>query len=114
MRISALWAMDNLGARETVMRWVFLVQSTVTELTAVRNQCRFCCNTIYNSSPLSLLKDKKQIDRLQPEVLRLAFTSESAAQTGEVLDAYVKTFLHQEPVELEGEFTRGHFKRGVE
>lgn len=80
----------------------------------VRNQCRFCCNTIYNSSPLSLLKDKKQIDRLQPEVLRLAFTSESAAQTGEVLDAYVKTFLHQEPVELEGEFTRGHFKRGVE
>ena len=65
-------------------------------------------------SPLSLLKDKKQIDRLQPEVLRLAFTSESAAQTGEVLDAYVKTFLHQEPVELEGEFTRGHFKRGVE
>ena len=80
----------------------------------VRNQCRFCCNTIYNSSPLSLLKDKKQIDRLQPEVLRLSFTSESAAQTGEVLDAYVKTFLHQEPVELEGEFTRGHFKRGVE
>lgn len=80
----------------------------------VRNQCRFCCNMIYNSSPLSLLKDKKQIDRLQPEVLRLAFTSESAAQTGEVLDAYVKTFLHQEPVELEGEFTRGHFKRGVE
>ncbi|WP_288543941.1 U32 family peptidase [uncultured Clostridium sp.] len=80
----------------------------------VRNQCRFCCNTIYNSSPLSLLKDKKQIDRLQPEVLRLAFTSESAAQTGEVLDAYVKTFLYQEPVELEGEFTRGHFKRGVE
>lgn len=80
----------------------------------VRNQCRFCCNTIYNSSPLSLLKDKKQIDRLQPEVLRLAFTLESAAQTGEVLDAYVKTFLHQEPVELEGEFTRGHFKRGVE
>ena len=30
------------------------------------------------------------------------------------MDAYVKTFLHQEPVELEGEFTRGHFKRGVE
>ena len=80
----------------------------------VVNRCVTCCNTIYNSSPLSLLKDKKQIDRLQPEVLRLAFTSESAAQTGEVLDAYVKTFLHQEPVELEGEFTRGHFKRGVE
>lgn len=80
----------------------------------VRNQCRFCYNTIYNSSPLSLLKDKKQIDRLQPEVLRLAFTSESAAQTEEVLAAYVKTFIRQEPADLEGEFTRGHFKRGVE
>ena len=80
----------------------------------VRNQCRFCYNTIYNSSPLSLLTDKKQIDRLNPEVLRLAFTSESAAQTGEVLDAYVRTFIRQEPAELEGEFTRGHFKRGVE
>ena len=80
----------------------------------VRNQCRFCYNTIYNSSPLSLLKDKKQIDRLQPEVLRLAFTSENAAQTEEVLDAYVRTFIRQKPAELEGEFTRGHFKRGVE
>lgn len=80
----------------------------------VRNQCRFCYNTIYNSSPLSLLKDKKQIDRLQPEVLRLAFTSENAAQTEKVLDAYVRTFIRQEPAELEGEFTRGHFKRGVE
>ncbi len=39
MRISALWAMDNLGAREIVMRWVFLVPSTSTELTAYRNTC---------------------------------------------------------------------------
>ncbi|MFQ8841354.1 MAG: hypothetical protein ACLR8P_11010 [Clostridium fessum] len=42
-------------------------------------------------------------------MLRLAFTSESAAQTGEVLDAYVKTFLHQEPVELEGEIYKRSF-----
>lgn len=80
----------------------------------VRNKCRFCYNTIYNSSPLSLLKEKKQIDILKPKVLRLAFTSESGVRTKEVLDAYVKTFLRNETAELEGEFTRGHFRRGVE
>lgn len=40
MRASALWAMDNLGARETVMRWMFLVQSVTTELTANRPDCQ--------------------------------------------------------------------------
>lgn len=40
MRVSALWAMDNLGARETVMRWVFLVQSVTTELTANKPDCQ--------------------------------------------------------------------------
>ncbi len=40
MRASALWAMDNLGARETVMRWVFLVQSVTTELTANKPDCQ--------------------------------------------------------------------------
>ena len=39
MKVSALWAMENLGAREIVMRWVFLVPSTSTELTAYRNNC---------------------------------------------------------------------------
>lgn len=39
MRASALWAMDNLGAREIVMRWVFLVQNLSTELAAVREDC---------------------------------------------------------------------------
>ncbi len=80
----------------------------------VRNKCRFCYNTIYNSSPLSLLKEKKQIDIIKPDVLRLSFTSESEEQTKEVLDAYVDTFLRDEPAELDMEFTRGHFRRGVE
>ena len=39
MNISAYWAMENLGAREIVMRWVFLVQSMVTESKADRRRC---------------------------------------------------------------------------
>lgn len=80
----------------------------------VRNQCLFCYNTIYNSSPLSLLKDKKQVDGLQPEGLRLSFTLENKGETEKVLRAFVQTYIRQEATELPGEFTRGHFKRGVE
>jgi len=39
MRLNALWAMDNLGSREVVMRWCFLVPSVVTDVTASRGSC---------------------------------------------------------------------------
>lgn len=81
----------------------------------VKNQCRFCYNTIYNPSPLSLFGQKKLIDRLHPGALRLAFTMETPDQTKEILDAFAEHFLHGEdgkdPLK---DFTRGHFKRGVE
>lgn len=80
----------------------------------VKNHCRFCYNTIYNSSPLCLLKDKKVIDRLQPEVLRISFTVEEKTAARSVLDAFCGCFKRGEETELTGEFTRGHFKRGIE
>ena len=39
MKVCALWAMDNLGARETVMRWSFLVAGISTEMPAFRGDC---------------------------------------------------------------------------
>lgn len=80
----------------------------------VKNHCRFCYNTIYNSSPLSLLRDKKRIDGLGPESLRLSFTTEDAQTVISVIHAFAGTFLEGKETELSGEFTRGHFKRGVE
>lgn len=80
----------------------------------VKNHCRFCYNTIYNSSPLSLLKDKKRIDELKPEKLRFAFTIEDAEQVKQVLRAFSEEFIQGKEAELAGDFTRGHFKRGVE
>ena len=80
----------------------------------VKNHCRFCYNTIYNSSPLSLLKDKKRIDGLRPERLRLSFTTEDSETVVSVIRAFAGTFLEGKEIELSGEFTRGHFKRGVE
>lgn len=80
----------------------------------VKNHCRFCYNTIYNSSPLSLLKDRKLIDRLSPGSLRLNFTTEGREEIRTVLGAFSGCFLEGRETELQGDFTRGHFKRGIE
>ena len=84
----------------------------------VKNHCRFCYNTIYNSSPLSLLADRSLIERLGPSVLRLSFTTEQPERIREVLKAFSEEFISGTEKggapELSGEFTRGHFRRGVE
>ncbi|MEE1497051.1 MAG: U32 family peptidase [Clostridium sp.] len=84
----------------------------------VKNHCRFCYNTIYNSSPLSLLADRSLIERLGPSVLRLSFTTEQPERIREVLKAFSEEFISRTEKggapELSGEFTRGHFKRGAE
>lgn len=86
----------------------------------VKNNCRFCYNTIYNSSPLWLADQRELVERIKPSSIRLSFTIESQAQVGAVLDSYSSVFLHQgEPRKLandftRGDFTRGHLKRGVE
>lgn len=80
----------------------------------VRNKCRLCYNIIYNSSPLSLLGERKKIDELQPGSLRLSFTVEDENRCRQVLRAFSDVFCHGEDRELSGEFTKGHFRRGVE
>lgn len=80
----------------------------------VKNHCRFCYNTIYNSAPLSLLKEKRRIEELGPEKLRLSFTTEDEKTVATVLRAFADTFFHGKESELLGEFTKGHFRRGVE
>lgn len=81
----------------------------------VKNHCRFCYNTIYNPSPLSLLGQESMVKRIAPSVLRLQFTIESPQQTKAVIDAYADHFRYgkETPAPFEN-FTRGHMKRGVE
>ena len=81
---------------------------------AVKNYCNCCYNVIYNSSPLMLLNNKEDIDRLNPASLRLDFTLESAKETRKILDMYMKVFCYGEAVDISAmDYTRGHFKRGV-
>ncbi|WP_432627684.1 DUF3656 domain-containing U32 family peptidase [Brotaphodocola sp.] len=81
----------------------------------MKNHCRFCYNTIYNPSPLSLLGMEKTVERIDPEVIRLAFTIEKPAQIREIIRAFADHFRYgQEGGAPFADFTRGHMKRGVE
>lgn len=81
----------------------------------VRNHCRFCYNTIYNTSPLSLLGMEAITARLRPSVIRMQFTIESEAEVKALLHAYVGSFYQGQTMKNPTiDFTRGHFKRGIE
>lgn len=75
----------------------------------VKSNCRLCYSELYNCVPLSLhkyLKDMKQ----PTDAYRIDFTIEDSLAMGQVLDLY----LGSENEAKFGEYTTGHFKRGVE
>lgn len=81
----------------------------------VLSDCRFCQSTIYNSSPLSLLDQVKEVKRLNPEGYRLHFTLESKNEASNILQAFINNYyLNKNDLFPGKDFTRGHFKRGVE
>lgn len=81
----------------------------------VKNHCDFCYNTIYNISPLSLLGQETLIKRLEPGCVRLQFTIEKPEEIRAIATAYVDAWIYGETVTAPvKDFTRGHFKRGVE
>ena len=81
---------------------------------AVKPVCKECYNVIYNSQPLSLLNMRSQVAELKPASVRLSFTLENESQTREVLKRFERNYKENVPVEELADFTRGHFKRGVE
>lgn len=81
----------------------------------VKNHCTFCYNSIYNSAPLSLLGLGDSVSSLSPASLRLQFTTESPKETESVLQVFADEFLNGKKAgAFLTEFTRGHFKRGIE
>ncbi len=80
-----------------------------------RNHCRFCYSTLLNPLPISLLGSEERIRRLGAERLRLAFTIETGEETGRILASFAAAFCGEKAVSPPfRDFTRGHFKRGVE
>ncbi|HAU87961.1 MAG TPA: hypothetical protein DCW90_21540, partial [Lachnospiraceae bacterium] len=80
-----------------------------------RNFCSCCYNVIYNGKPLHLLEHVSDIEKLGVRDIRLDFTMESAVETKKILDCYVKQALYKEKTaDCVEDYTKGHFKRGIE
>ena len=94
---------------------VMMMKDRTGKSIPVKNHCRFCYNTVYNPSPLCLLGLREQVKNLKALALRFSFTIETPKQIKTVLDQYGNHFLReQDGVMPWKEFTRGHFRRGVE
>jgi putative protease len=71
---------------------------------------RYCRSHIYNSVPINLIPNLEDLGRLGAEHFRLDFIDESYEETKNILESFAEG-------RFEGSFenyTRGHYKRGVE
>ena len=82
----------------------------------VQANCNGCYNTIYNGQPLSLLKQRQEIDNLNPRNIRLDFTIETVQEVHGIISAFVSVFCNNKNNDITdiSDYTTGHFKRGVE
>lgn len=83
----------------------------------VKNNCMECYNTLYNTTPLMLFSYGRELRNAGIRAFRLAFTVEQEAEIKEVFKLYHEVF-RKETSRLNdlysGEYTNGHYKRGVE
>lgn len=80
----------------------------------VKNYCDYCYNIIYNTTPLVLTDQRAEILDLHPKALRMHFTIEDRNTMANMIHLYEKVFYQNAcDEELNMEFTRGHFKRGI-
>lgn len=95
---------------------MMLLQDRMNIRFPVRYHCPDCYNVIYNSRPLNLLRESSVLLEYEPAAYRIAFTLEDAAQMRRILSIYEETMILRCPYDdlPMGEFTNGHFKRGVE
>jgi putative protease len=71
---------------------------------------RYCRSHIFNSVPINLIPNLEDLKRIGAKHFRLDFTDEGYEETREVLESFAEG-------RFEGSFdnyTRGHYKRGVE
>lgn len=93
---------DRCDGKNTVT-WM---QDRMGKKLPVMNFCQICENTVYNGVVLALQKEMGQI---VCDDYRISFTIEDEEQTQAVLDSFILGM----PLPFQ-EFTKGHFKKGIE
>ncbi len=84
----------------------------------VKTMCKNCCNMIYNAEPLYLLDRMDQVNGLKPASVRMEFTIEDRhrqRQLTRILKEAMQTGGGKADAQpVDGTYTRGHFRRGVD
>lgn len=83
----------------------------------VKNNCRECYNVIYNTAPLLLFDYRKEFEKMDITSYRISFTTEGEKEIKNIMGLYDTVFLTGQKTVREayhGEYTNGHYKRGVE
>ncbi|MFQ9515296.1 MAG: peptidase U32 family protein [Eubacterium sp.] len=92
---------------------VYKIKDRMNNYFPVRCICEYCYNIMYNCKPLSLFKFKDEINGLNPDSVRLAFTFENQEEMKTILKRARQAFIEGAEVRENNKSTRGHFKRGV-
>ncbi len=103
----------SCDAKETVL----YLKDRYGKYFPVKNHCSECYNVIYNTTPLVLFGARRDCKEAGIRAYRLAFTVEDAARVREILQICAETFLlEKEDFKnlYDGDYTNGHYKRGVE
>ena len=95
---------------------IYTLQDRLKKKFYVVNNCKYCYNTIYNGSVLSLLNNKREINQLNPKQVRLDFTLETSEEMLKIAKTYIDVFRYNKEADKEfiKDYTKGHFKRGIE
>ena len=84
----------------------------------VKNHCEECYNVIYNSLPQLLFGQAEELKHMKFQAYRLTFTTENKQEVEKVLQLCENSFVREAKINIKdsfgGEFTYGHYKRGVE
>lgn len=114
MMVSAQCVIKSLkGCKKSEDNHEIYIKDRKNAAMCVKTDCRLCMNTIYNAAPLNLIDKFHEINRISPKSLRIHFTMENSEQVRSVMEDMRCVYMEGETVELKGEYTRGHFNRGV-
>lgn len=114
LMISAQCVQKSLGKCTKIQEELFLIDRMHKKF-LVQNHCLFCYNVIYNSVPLSLHGEWKDVKKLSPKSIRLQMTTEPVKEVLEIVRYYKE--LGQKGKENSCpvmSYTKGHFRRGVQ
>lgn len=80
-----------------------------------RRHCRYCYNTIWNGVPLSLQGLRPELEEREPASIRLHFTLEKENEMRQIIRTFYEEWNDlMVTKQMRGDFTRGHYKRGIE